>query len=189
MQPNRAWGDIMAFFDEIPVGGIRDVYAYWLGKRRNGRLPLKQDIDPIEFKPHWLPDLFMYRFEDGRFRCILVGTRIVQVRGRDETGMFLDEVLPREHAASRQRLFERAARDRVPVFYSGPSLDPSREFPRVSRLLLPVSSDGIASDHVFGIARYEKSPGRELRPGTPSSRAIPARIVVATQEDLAAAPS
>lgn len=179
----------MAFIDEIPAGGIRDVYAYWLGKRRNGRLPLKQDIDPIEFSPDWLPDMFMYRWEGGRFRCILVGTRIVQVRGRDETGMFLDDILPRDHAASRQRLFERAVRDRVPVYYSGPSLGPSREYPRVSRLLLPVSSDGVASDHVFGIVRYDKSTGRESGSGPTVGRVVPARIVVANEDDLAQASS
>lgn len=180
---------MMAFIDEIPAGRIRDVYAYWLGKRRNGRLPLKRDIDPVEFSPDWLPDLFMYRLEDGRFRCILVGTRLVQVRGRDETGMFLDEVLPREHAASRQRLYERAARDRVPVYYSGPSLGPSQEYHRVSRLLLPVSSDGVVSDLVFGIARYERSIGRESNGRSLAGRSAPARIVVATDEDLAQATS
>lgn len=178
----------MAFIDEIPAGGIRDVYVYWLGKRRDGRLPLKQDIDPIELNPDFLPDLFMYRMEDGRFRCIVAGTRIVQVRGRDETGMFLDEVLPREHAASRQRLFERAARDRLPVFYSGPSLGLAEKYARVSRLLLPVSSDGVKSDHVFGIVIYE--PSHDSTAARPlGKRVVPARIVVATESDLAQTPA
>jgi len=175
----------MAFMDELPAGGIRDVYVYWLGKRRNGRLPLRRDINPVELNPEWLPNLFMYRVEDGRFRCILVGTRIVQVRGRDETGTFLDEILPREHAASRQRLFERAARDRVPVFYSGPSLGPSQEYSRVSRLLLPVSSDGVASDHIFGIVTYAGSAIGGSGRGSVVNRSAPARIAVATEEDLA----
>ena len=174
----------MTFVDEIPVGDIKDVYAYWLGKRANGRIPLKQDVNPVEFKPGWLPNLFMYRLEGSRFRCILVGTRIVEVFGRDETGMFLDEMLLPKHAASRQRLFERALRDRLPVYYVGPAPTPNTEYPRVSRLLLPVSSDGVSADHVFGIVKF--GPIGQLRPedGLLSSRFEPAKIVIATKRDL-----
>lgn len=179
----------MAFMDEIPPGGIRDVYVYWLGKRQNGRLPRRQDIDPIELNPDCLPDLFMYRVEDGRFRCVVSGTRIVQVRGRDETGTFLDELLPREHAASWQRLFERAVREQLPVFYSGPSLELSHKYPRVSRLLLPVSSDGVNADHIFGIVNYEPSDESISVSRRLGRRAAPARVVVATERDLAGTPA
>jgi hypothetical protein len=126
----------------------------------------------------------MYRVENGRFRCILVGTRIVEVFGRDETGMFLDEILLPKHAASRQRLFERAARDRLPVYYVGPAPTRNAEYPRVSRLLLPVSSDGLAADHIFGIVKF--GPAGEYAPndGSLSGRFEPARIAVATKQDL-----
>ena len=174
----------MAFVDEIPAGDIRDVYAYWRSKRASGRIPLKRDINPVEIKPDWLPNLFMYRLEDGRFRCILVGTRIVEVFGRDETGMFLDEMLLPKHAASRQRLFERTVRDRLPVYYVGPAPTVSAEYPRVSRLLLPVSSDGVCADHIFGIVKF----GAASQPG-PDDRLLngrfePAKIVIATKRDL-----
>jgi hypothetical protein len=174
----------MAFVDEIPVEDIKDVYAYWLGKRANGRVPLKQDIDPVEFKPHWLPNLFMYRVENNRFRCILAGTRIVQVFRRDETGMFLDEILPPEHAQSRHRLFERAVRDRLPVYYVGPALASNPEYPRVSRLLLPVSSDGVSADHIFGIVKFGPAGGRGPEDDSLGGGFEPAKIVIATKQDL-----
>ncbi len=174
----------MGFIDEIPDRGIRDVFAYWLGKRAGKRIPLKSSIDPLEFQPDWLPNLFMYRVEDSRFRCILVGTRIVQVFGRDETGMFLDEMLPPEHATSRQRLFERAVRDRLPVFYVGPALTPDPKYPRVSRLLLPISSDGVAADHIFGIVKFGTADRRALGDARLSRGFEPARIVIATERDL-----
>ncbi len=174
----------MAFADEIPVDDIKDVYAYWLSKRANDRIPLKRDINPVEFKPSWLPNLFMYRLEGARFRCILVGTRIVQAFGRDETGMFLDEMLLPKHAASRQRLFERAVRDRLPVYYVGPAPTPNPEYPRVSRLLLPVSSDGVSADHVFGIVKFGPAGGRGTEDGLLSGRFEPARIVIATKRDM-----
>lgn len=174
----------MAFVDEIADAEIRDVYRYWLAKRAGGRVPLKASIDPVEFAPGWLRNMFMYRVEGERFRCILVGTEIVRIFGRDETGMFLDEIVPPEHAASRQRLFQRAVRDRLPVYYAGPALIPTRERRRVSRLLLPVSSDGVSADHVFGIAKF--GPADDRQPGdTPlAAPDEPAIIAVATPEDL-----
>jgi len=182
MEPQR--GRIMAFVDEIPAGEIKAVYAYWLSKRANGRVPLKRDIDPTEFKPSWLPNLFMYRVENGRFRCILVGTRIVQVFGRDETGMFLHEMLPPKHAASRQRLFERAVRDRLPIYYFGPALNPNPRYPRVSRLLLPVSSDGVSADHIFGIVKFGAAAEPRSEDDSLGGRFEPAKIVIATRQDL-----
>lgn len=175
----------MAFVDAIADAEIRDVYRYWLNKRAGGRIPLKVSIDPVEFAPGWLPNLFMYRLEGERFRCILVGTEIVRVFGRDETGMFLDEIVPPAHAASRQRLFERAARDRIPVYYAGPALLPKRQRRRVSRLLLPLSSDGTTADHIFGIAKFGPVDDRASEDMQLSGRdEAPAVIAMATEDDL-----
>ena len=183
--PDFGWGKIMTFIGELPIGEFRDVYSYWLGKRRaGGRVPLRRDLAPVEFPPSWMPNLFMYRVEGERFRCILAGTKIVEMFGRDETGLFLDEILPPEHAASRQRLFERSVRDRVPVYYAGPGLIPGPDDRRVARLLLPVSSDGVAADHIFGIVSF----GPDLRHGPDDAslgdRIEPAKIAIATERDL-----
>lgn len=175
----------MAFVDAISDAEIRDVYGYWLRKRAGGRIPLKSSIDPVEVGPGLLPNLFMYRLEGDRFRCILVGTAIVRNFGRDVTGMFLDEIVPAPHAASRQRLFERAVRDRLPVYYAGPAVVRTRERRRVSRLLLPLSSDGTNADHVFGIAMFGPAEDRareDMRLNRPDEP--PAIIAVASEEDL-----
>lgn len=174
----------MVFIDTIPNGAIRDVYTYWLRQRSGGRLPLKRDIDPLELSPNCLPDLFLYRLENDRFRCILVGTRVVHMTGRDETGSYLDEGLPPEHVASRQRLFERTVRDRLPVYYVGPARIANPRFARVSRLLLPVSSDGVVADHVFGIARFGPAGAPDAKGRARSDPFGPARIVVATRQEL-----
>lgn len=174
----------MAFIDALTDAEIRDVYRHWLTKRAGGGIPLKASIDPVEFAPAWMRNMFMYRVEGDRFRCILVGTELVHIFGRDETGLFLDEIVPRVHAASRHRLFERAVRDQVPVFYSGPALIPSGEKRRVARLLLPISSDGASTDHIFGIAKFGPVEKR-AREDTPlADISEPAKIAVATQGDL-----
>jgi hypothetical protein len=174
----------MAFIDELPEGNIRDVFVYWLGKRDGRSAPLRGDLNPVEFDPSWLPNLFMYRLEsNGRFRCILIGTEMVQIYGRDETGMYLDEIVPPKHAASRKRLFERTVQDRLPIFYTGPALIPSGDSRRVERLLLPASSDGVVCDHIFGIANFgailPDSDGAMFR-----EDGEPARIVIALHENL-----
>lgn len=174
----------MPFIDELPNGNIRDVFEYWLSKRDGRPTPLRADLNPVEFDPSWLPWIFIYRLESsGRFRCTLIGTEMVRIYGRDETGMFLDEIVPPKHAASRKRLFDRTVRDRLPVFYSGPALIPSGDSRRVERLLLPASSDGIACDHIFGIASFGEivqNPTEELFVDDGG----PAKILVATRRDL-----
>lgn len=174
----------MAFVDELPEGNIREVFEYWQSKRGGRPTPLRADLDPVEFKPAWLPCLFMYRLEtNGRFRCILIGTEMVRIYGKDETGMYLDEIVPPKHAASRKRLFERAVRDRLPVFYMGPALIPSGDSRRVERLLLPASSDGTICDHIFGIASFGEilsDPAGDM----PGEDGDPAKILIARREDF-----
>jgi len=174
----------MAFVDELPDGIIREVFEYWQSKRGGRPTPLRNDLNPAEFNPAWLPCLFMYRLEpDERFRCILIGTEMVRIYGQDETGMYLDEIVPPAHAPSRKRLFERTVRDRLPIFYAGPALIPSGESRRIERLLLPVSSDGIACNHIFGAASFGEivHDSDEQIFGDDGD---PAKIVIATRDGI-----
>lgn len=145
----------MAFMDEDADPQIRQVFQYWLARWQPGRLPRRDEIDPTGLPPECLPHLFMYKVEpDGRLRYLLVGTAIVKVLGRDNTGQYLDEVLTGRAGARRLRLTQRAIRERMPFYFTGPAFSHTSERRRVERLLLPVSSDGVTCDYVFGIAKY-----------------------------------
>jgi len=175
----------LSFIDEIRQPDIKELFLFWLEKRGGRTIPLRKDIGPTGIKPRHLPYLFIYRREaGGRFRCILIGTEIVKVFHRDETGMYLDEIVPAHSRSSRLKLFSRCVDDARPVYYSGPALIHTRERRRVSRILLPVSSDGGAADHIFGMSLFgpilDKLPMGTAFPENEE----PAVIAIASDEDL-----
>lgn len=175
----------MAFFDDIREPELKEVFRHWLQRRNGYAVPLRKDIGPAGINPAYLPHLFMYRREPGgRLRCILIGSELVTVFRRDETGLYLDEIVSPESGNSRLKLFARCVGEARPVYYAGPAQIPMGDRRRVSRLLLPLSSDGATVDHVFGMALF--GPLLERAPqGTPIPlRADPAAIAVAGEEDL-----
>lgn len=146
-------------------------------------MPGRADIGPADFPRDWLPHLFMYKLEsNGRFRCILIGTRMVEIFGRDETGGFLDELLPDPMRASRLRLFERAARDRRPIYFEGPAALAAR-YRWTRRLLLPLSAEGDDTGFIFGMALFGPVEN-DLEPKLLEPGRL-ARILIATDDDLA----
>lgn len=175
----------MVFIDDIREPELKEVFRHWLQCRNGRAVPLRGDIGPTGIDPGYLPSLFMYRREpDGRFRCILIGSELVKVFHRDETGLYLDEILPPHSRNSRLRLFARCADEARPVYYAGPALIPTRERRRVGRLLLPLSSDGEAADHVFGMAVFGPIQERPRQTVPFPQGGDPAIIAIAGDEDL-----
>lgn len=175
----------MAFIDEIADPLVRQVFVYWRSRWRPDHLPLRKEIDPAALPPECLPHLFLFRLEpNGRLRYILVGTAIVKVLGRDNTGQYLDEVLTGRAGARRLRLNHRVIEDRMPLYFLGPAFSHAEERRRVERLLLPVSSDGKTCDHVFGIAKYGPVLVDVMDEPWLTADEDPAKIWVPTEEDL-----
>ena len=86
----------------------RRALAYWRSKAREGRLPGRPDIDPLEV-PDLLPwltpiDAIWAEVEDGqgkrlRLRCRLIGTEVVTRFGRDITGLYAEEAYSGDYLA------------------------------------------------------------------------------------------
>lgn len=175
----------MAFFDDIRESELKELFRHWLQRRNGCALPLRKDIGPTGINPAYLPHLFMYRREvGGRLRCILIGSEIVAVFHRDETGRYLDEIVPPESGSSRLKLYARCVDEARPIYYAGPALIPTGDRRRVCRLLLPLSSDGVAADHVFGMALFGPLLNNGRQGTAIPLRTDPAAIAVAGDEDL-----
>lgn len=176
----------MAFMDEIADPQIRELFRYWLVRRRRCGLPLRADIDPTSLPPDCLPHLYLYRLEpDGRLRYILIGTAVVKALGQDYTGRYVDEVLTGGAGRRRRRLYHRVIETARPLYYTGPSYAHEAERRRVARLVLPLSSNGRDCDHVFGIAKFGPPLQDALDEPWLTAENDPATIVFATDEDLA----
>lgn len=79
-------------FDQITSIRVRQLDAYWRGKKRDAAAPLRSNIDPAEIVP-LLPYLFMVDIEHAPFRVRyrLCGT-MIQRYDEELTGKYLDEL-------------------------------------------------------------------------------------------------
>ena len=176
----------MAFAEKIRETEIREIFRYWLERRQRDGVPLRSSIDPNTIPHKHLPNLFLYEQEPGgRFRCKLIGTGIVRVLGKDETGQYLDEMLDPSVDRETSNLFERTLTSGRPIYYRYRTVTARGEQRLFSRILLPVSSGRGGIDQIFGMVQYgpaEFRP-RRLKPRVTKSRLT--EIVTATDDDLA----
>jgi hypothetical protein len=128
---------------------MRRFFDYWGGKARDGRLPGRQDIDPLDI-PELLPHIAMYdvvRDADRlRFRIRLLGTANVQLMGSDCTGEFLDEQMNAQDGARVAASYRSVAEEGRPHYWRSFLVTPGREHVHYERLLLPLAADGRTVD-------------------------------------------
>ena len=72
-------------------------YRYWNAKRGTRAMPARADLDPIEMKP-WLPGVALIEVKPlptahfpYTLRYRLIGTRPTDLRGREVTGLTVEE--------------------------------------------------------------------------------------------------
>ncbi|MBX7248653.1 MAG: PAS domain-containing protein [Caulobacteraceae bacterium] len=134
------------------VRALEEMFAYWAGLRRGGRLPARADIDPNRFKRH-LPTISLIdvRPNPTRFRVRLAGTGLYGLYGRETTGLELEQVYrSAEDAAYWQGELEKVVADRRPNFGLR-SLDAKEAGGlKVLWLRLPLAGDGENVDMLLG---------------------------------------
>jgi hypothetical protein len=137
--------------DRIPAGltscRLSALHGYWQAKRGRRDLPLRSDIDPVDI-PELLPTLILLDVlsEAGqtapRFRFRLVGTRMVEMFGRDPTGQILEGA---DAKLEPETLFEplaRVAGSGVPVLSSGVIAWANGAHATMEWLFLPLATAG-----------------------------------------------
>lgn len=80
----------------------------WYAAREMARKPIpnKDDI-PLRWLAPFMPQLILHRgTADGRTLCLLFGTGLADLFGRDLTGAYLDDSMRPENAAARHAAFE-----------------------------------------------------------------------------------
>ena len=126
---------------------IDDLVLYWDRKRAGRVAPRRADIDPSEIVGH-LPYIFMLDVIDSGkdFRFRLIGTRIVEGLGRDNTGKLVSEAYGDRPEALAQLLavFRLPLSRRVPIFARGRIFwIPDARYRRFTGASMPLSDDGL----------------------------------------------
>lgn len=145
----------------------RALFDWWKGRFRGDRLPTRDAVDPIDLAP-FLPDLWLVDLvgERKRPRFRLVGTRVDRVAGRRLTGLWVDEVWPRDPDAldKPESRLHRLVVDRLACHYHGPPRFISNpEVATVDLLHLPLCGATEDVDHVLVQSCYFTPSGSTYR--------------------------
>lgn len=140
----------------VAAPGLVKMLGYWRERWREGRLPARAEIDPVDFAP-LLPDIAILDvLDDGMFRFRLVGetvnARYGQLKGKRLDQILRGEVLERT-LSEHWLCVERAA----PVFIRNTEFTRSidGDFQVFQRLLLPLADDGVSVDAIFVLNHFE----------------------------------
>lgn len=123
---------------------VAAVYRLWDGKRAGRAIPARADFDPVEIPLHILPGILLVDVDAAplRFRYRLVGTREVERRGNDPTGL---DVMVGHYGPDAERALETygyVAARAAPLYRNDVVLDSDYARRAEERLFLPLGIDG-----------------------------------------------
>ncbi|MBI1246073.1 MAG: PAS domain-containing protein [Alphaproteobacteria bacterium] len=129
-------------------------FGYWLSLRATRRVPDRADFDPIEI-PDIMPHVIMWDVvAGGRYRCRLAGTKMVEIHGRELTGLDMAEFHGRDNATI-QPEYDGVVRTGRPHHVERNLSWMHREYRRYSRILLPFSDGGADVRIVVNVAHFD----------------------------------
>lgn len=140
---------------------LREIHAYWQGKRGSRRMPSRRQIDPAELL-RLLPHLQISEVVDagGSFRYRLAGTAIARAIGQDITGRAVEDVTSGSYRDYINGLFRSVCRERAPLFAQSPLACLTRTNYRFARrLLLPLSDDDSAVSQILSLVVFTFAQG------------------------------
>lgn len=146
---------------------LQDLYGYWQRIGPPDGLPGRQHLDPLDIAPYlsqlWLLDVHRDPF---RLRYRVVGTRIVEITGRELTGLWLDEAHP--HLVNHPEILARyqaAVETGVPSRRKGKPavfLAHQADYTLIENALFPLARDGKVVDMVMAYTVFYQPNGREF---------------------------
>jgi hypothetical protein len=136
-------------------------FAYWLERVRDGRLPGRKDLDPLDF-PSLLPRIALIDvLRDGTgagdadgaggmgFRYRLAGTEIANRAKRDPTGKTFQDLYSGDYLQQAQALYVEIVENGLPHLSERIyPVEEGKETLRYHRLVLPLAADGRTIDMI-----------------------------------------
>ncbi|NKB59668.1 MAG: PAS domain-containing protein [Alphaproteobacteria bacterium] len=139
---------------------IITLYEYWLSISPNGKLPSRDDFDPIDV-PHLLPNLWLLEVHHDplRFWRRTVGSRIEEFAGRNLTGGYVGEHLNNQKQSGVHSFLIDVLESKRPSWRRGkPLISFEKEFSELERLYLPLAADGDTVDMILAMTVFKTLP-------------------------------
>ena len=137
--------------DEPDDPDLLELFALWQKKRGKRVMPSRSDFNPWEFRK-LLPTVQLYDVGrvEGTYRVRLVGSTIVALCGRDNTGKPPGHGLPESDARSIVEVLNLVVRRRAPLFGRGRvHWLTGKDHRRYEGCVLPLSDDGVSVNIVL----------------------------------------
>jgi len=158
----------------LPHDSLVRLFRYWARRRGDRLAPARAEIDPVDMPRGILPDLLLTEIVAGegrqRYRFRVVGSRVVELAGRDPSWKFLDETLPQAFGYRTYivGLYDTLTEVRQPIYSRSSYMThdtgrhPERE---THRLMLPIveGEDG-AVTHVLAAQVFHVHSGVTQKP-------------------------
>ena len=145
---------------------VHSLFCYWDSLRPAGGLPARKDFDPTQIpdllRNIWLIDVVP---PEPRFRYRLVGTAIVEARGYDQTGSFLDQEVADFPQSQTRADLQKVLAGNVSWRRGVPDkMHRLNDIFSLERIFLPLASNGTSVDIVVALSLYQSlERGRRTR--------------------------
>jgi len=142
---------------------VAAVFELWQSKALRGKLPGRNNIDPMEMKK-FLPGIMLIDVEypGPRFRYRLVGTGEVNHRGKDPTGMYLEDAFSGVDGGYCDANYRYVAETGKHLFDTTPEPTTLDGMAKVEVIFLPLASDGQTVDKILVYSVVELAPDERL---------------------------
>lgn len=147
---------------------LRTLFALWDTKRGLRIMPSRRDFATVELQP-WLNELHLVAVRPEGLRFVFFASGPATRYGTEMTGRTVGDLQPAAMADEVERAYLTAVETRSPVFGTHANRGFGTESQTWSRLILPLSEDGVAVDRLF-VAVWE--PGTGFGPRSRAHQAL-----------------
>ena len=140
------------FCQSISSPALRTVALHWEKVRGTKKMPSWEDLRPRAFAPY-LPLVWAYKFDakSQEFIGRLAGDRIARAYGKSFRGLTLAQIhTPQDRYEAARIMLLRVISEPAIFFGRGRIYKLNEEYRSGERIVLPLSSNGLVSDGVFG---------------------------------------
>ena len=145
--------DLIEVLPENADPEMRWMMDYWMSKRKQGSIPLRADIDPLEFYKLW-PTIYLTEGQNLEDLYVKVaGSAYRGIYGYEVTGQRIIDLIPEQVAPHVIEDYAVCFDEKIPVYREGNMTWRERNAPILySRLLMPLGNSAQAVTHILGFA-------------------------------------